>query len=101
MEKARSMLSDGGLEQNFQVEAVAIVYYLITKSPTSALVDKTPMEVWLGHKPSLRHLRVFGCEAHAHVPKEKWTKLDNKAIKCVFIGYSYGVKGYNLWNLVE
>lgn len=60
-----------------------------------------PIEVWSGHKPSLRHLRVFGCEAYAHVLKEKWTKLDKKAIKCIFIGYSYGVKGYKLWNPVE
>ena len=56
------------------------------------------MEAWWGHKPSLRHLRVFGCEAYVHVPKEKRTKLDNKAIKCIFIGYSYGVKGHKLWD---
>ena len=52
----------------------------------------------MGHKPSLGHLRVFGCEAYAHVPKEKQTKLDNKDVKCIFIRYSYGVKGYKLWD---
>ena len=70
-------------------------------SPTSALVDKMPMGACLGHNPSLRHLRVFGCEAYAHVPKEKQTKLDNKVVKCIFIRYSYGVKGYKLWNPIE
>lgn len=24
--------------------------------------------------------------------------MDNKAIKCIFIGYSYSVKGYKLWD---
>lgn len=100
MEKARRMLSGARLEQNFWAEAIATACYLINRSPTSALVDKTPIEAWLGHKPSLRHLRVFGCEAYAHVPKEKRTKLDNKAVKCIFIGYSYGVKGYKLWDPV-
>ena len=98
MEKARSMLSGAGLEQIFWAKAIATACYLINKSPTSTLVDKTPMEAWTGHKPSLRHLRVFGCEAYAHVPKEKQTKLDNKTIKYIFIIYSYGVKGYKLWD---
>ncbi|GLJ29753.1 hypothetical protein SUGI_0587340 [Cryptomeria japonica] len=100
MEKARSMLSGAGLEQKFWAEAIATACYLINRSPTLSLVDKMPMEAWSGHKPSLRHLRVFGCEAYAHVPKEKRTKLENKAMKCIFIGYSYGVKGYKLWDLV-
>ena len=61
--------------------------------------DQTPFEAWFGKKPSLSHLRVFGCDAYMHIPKEKRSKLDNKVVKCIFIGYKYGVKGYKLWNL--
>ena len=50
------------------------------------LEDRTPQEVWNGNKPSLSHLRVFGCDAYGHVPKEKRTKLDSKFEKCIFIG---------------
>ena len=64
------------------------------------LEDKTPQEVWIGKKPSLSHLRVFGCDAYVHVPKEKRTKLDIKSEKCIFIGYKYGLKGYKIWNPV-
>jgi len=60
------------------------------------LEDKTPQEVWTGKKPSLSHLRVFGCDAYVHVPKEKITKLDIKSEKCIFIGYKDGLKGYKL-----
>jgi transposase InsO family protein len=70
MERARSMLSGVNLEKKFWVEVVATACYLINRSPTSSLVDKTPMEVWMGKNPSLQHLHVFGCEAYAHVPKE-------------------------------
>jgi hypothetical protein len=49
--------------------------------------------------PSLEHLRVFGCDAHVHVPKENRSKLDNKVEKCIFMGYKDGVKGYKLLNL--
>ena len=73
--------------------------YLVNISPSSELEDKTPHEVWNGKKPSLSHLRVFGCDAYVHVPKEKRTKLDNKFERCIFIGYKDGLKGYKIWNL--
>ena len=44
------------------------------------------------------YLGVFGCDAYAHVPKQKRTKLDNKSERFIFIGYKDGLKGYKLWN---
>jgi hypothetical protein len=46
-----------------------------------------------------KNLKVFGCDAYVHVPKENKSKLDKKAKKCIFIGYKDGLKGYKLWNL--
>eukprot|EP00253_Pinus_taeda_P009532 PITA_09532 len=51
-------------------------------------------------KPSLSHLRVFGCDAYVHVPKEEIIKLDSKYENCIFIRYKDGLKGYKFWNLV-
>ena len=79
MEKARSMLSGTGLGQELWAKVVETACYLVNISPSLALEDKTPHEVWTGKKPSLSHLRVFGCDAYVHVPKEKRTKLDNKS----------------------
>eukprot|EP00253_Pinus_taeda_P016903 PITA_16903 len=100
MERARSMLSGARLGQEFWTEAVETSCYLVNRSPSSELEDKTPQEIWTGKKPSLSHLRVFGCDAYVHVPKEKLTKLDSKSKKCIFIGYKDGLKGYKLWNPV-
>ena len=80
--------------------AIDTTCYLKNRSPTSTLVDKTPHEVWSDKKPFIAHLRVFGCDAFMHVPKEKRSKLDNKAKKCIFVGYKDGIKGYKLWNHV-
>jgi hypothetical protein len=77
---------------------VSTTCYLVNRSPSSALDDTTPHEVWSIKKPSLQHIRVFGCDAYVHVPKENRSKLDNKAEKCIFIGYKDGVKGYKIWN---
>ena len=65
------MLSGIRLGQEFWAEEVETACYLVNSSPSSALEDKTPHEVWTGKKPSLSHLRVFGCDAYVHVPMEK------------------------------
>ena len=64
----------------------------------SDLVDKTLYEARASKRSSLAHLRVFGCDAFVHIPKEKRSKLDIKSEKCIFFGHKDGVKGYRLWN---
>eukprot|EP00253_Pinus_taeda_P005200 PITA_05200 len=86
MERARSMPNGAGLGQDFWAEVVETSCYLVNKSPSSALEDKTPQEVWNGKKCSISHLRLFGCDAYVYVPKEKIKKFDNKSEKCIFIG---------------
>ena len=82
------MLSGAGLGQALWAEAHLHQHWWTT-----------PHEVWTGKKPSLEHLRVFGCDAYVHVSKENRSKLDNKSEKCIFVGYKDGIKGYKLWNL--
>ena len=100
MEKARSILNCAGMAQEFLAELFNKACYLVNKSPSTTPVDKTPYEEWDGKKPSLAHLRVFGCESFMQVPNEKISKLKNKSEKCIFIVYKDGVKGYKKWNLV-
>ena len=94
--RIKVLRTDNGGE--FWVEAVGTACYLVNRSPSSALGDKTPQEVWNGKEPSLTHIKVFGCEAYVHVPKENMSNLDKKAEKCIFIGYKYGLKDFNIWN---
>jgi hypothetical protein len=35
--------------------------YILNRSPTKALNGRTPYEAWHGRKPTVSHLRVFGC----------------------------------------
>jgi hypothetical protein len=98
MEKARCMLSGVMLGKEFWVEVVGIACYLVNISPSSALYDKIPQDIWTGKEPSLTHLKVFDCDANVHVPKENMSKLDKKAKNCIFIGYKDALKGYKIWN---
>lgn len=64
---------------------------------TSAFQDNhTLFERWYDRKPDVSHLRVFGCTAYAHVPNSERRKLDKKAKKLRFVGYSKNPKGYRL-----
>ena len=101
MEKERSMLSGAGLGKEFWEVDVDTACYLKNWSPTSTLFDKIVHEVWSGKNPSIAHLRVFGCDAFMHVPKEKMRNLDNKQEKCIFVGYKDKVKVYKLCNPVR
>ena len=57
-----------------------------------------PQRVWTGKVVPYSHLKVFGCKAFMHVPKEQRSKLDDKATPCNFIGYGDEEFGYRLWD---
>jgi hypothetical protein len=46
----------------------------------------------------VEHLKLFGYDAFVHIPKEKRRKLEKKVVKCIFIWYKEGMKGYKLWD---
>eukprot|EP01018_Ginkgo_biloba_P027384 Gb_35302 [translate_table: standard] len=97
-EMARSMIKAKGLSNEYWAEAVGTAIYLLNRSPTKSVRDKSPQEAWSNEKPNVEHLRVFGCVAYAHVPKQKRTKWDDRGEKCIFIGYSDQSKAYKLYN---
>ena len=76
VEKRGSMLFYAHLPLKFWAEALSTAVYLRNRSPTKAVEDKTPYEAWSGDRPNVKHLRVFGCIAYAHVLKDERKKLD-------------------------
>lgn len=87
------------MPKSFWAEAVNWVFYVLNRSPTVAVKDVTPQEAWSGIKPSVHHFRIWGCLAHAHVPRETRTKLDKRSVTCIFLGISEHTKGYRLFNV--
>lgn len=54
--------------------------------------------MWSGTLSNYSNLRIFCCSAFAHVKQDK---LEPRALKCIFLGYPKGVKGYKLWFIDE
>ena len=92
------MLHHAGLPLKFWAEAVSTAVCLRNQSPTIRLKEKTPYECFNKRKPDACHLKVFGCNAYVHVADEKRSKLDKKAVKCIFVGYPQKSQGYKFYN---
>ncbi|GKB94582.1 retrotransposon protein, putative, ty1-copia subclass, partial [Tanacetum coccineum] len=55
-------------------------------------VYKTPYELWYGKVPNLSHLKVWGCKAL--VKHDTHDKLQQRSVKCIFVGYPKEIIGY-------
>ena len=60
--------------------------HIFNQSPTFSVRDITPQEAWSERKSVVDHFRIFGCIAYAHVPDERRKKLEDRSLKCVFLG---------------
>ena len=92
----RSMMNGSKLPTSLWKEALKAAVYILNRVPTKA-VSKTPFEIWKGWKPSLRHLRVWGCPAEVRVYNPQEKKLDPKTIRAYFVGYPCMTKGYRFY----
>ncbi|RVW21876.1 Retrovirus-related Pol polyprotein from transposon TNT 1-94 [Vitis vinifera] len=66
-------------------EAMRTIVDLINLSPSYLLEGDIPKRVWTRKFVSFKHLRVFGYRAFVHVPRDKRSKLDNKAKQIMFL----------------
>lgn len=82
----RAMFTWAGLPVTFWAEAAKTANYLRNRLPSGE--DKMcPEELWSAKKPSVDHLKTFGCLVHVHIPKEKQAKLDKVSYQGIFVGY--------------
>ena len=59
MEKEMNMLSDVAMKQEFWLDVVDMMCYIVNRSSSTTLVEKTPYESWVGKNNSLAHIKVF------------------------------------------
>ncbi|CAI7921194.1 unnamed protein product [Closterium sp. NIES-54] len=100
METARGLLVEAGLPDYFRPDAVRSACVAKNRALTHVGADKwVPYVEWIGKKPKVDMLRVFGCMCMALVPKHlRHNKLDAKAIWAVHLGMAQNSKGWLLWD---
>ena len=102
LDMARALLFSAYMPKNLWGDAVQASTHLINRLPSSVLNGKIPFQILASYVSlsSFHNLptRVFGCVAFVHVPKNQRSKLDARAIKCVFVGYGSYQKGYKCFH---
>jgi hypothetical protein len=97
---ARCLLKSKGVPGEFWGEAVSTAVYLWNCAPTKSLKGRTPFEAWHKLKPKVHHLRTFRCIANVKVIGPGISKLSDRSIKMIFVGYETGTKGYRVYDPV-
>jgi len=83
LDQTRAMSFQNKVPRRFWGEVVLTASYLINRLPSSVLDSKTPIEV---------------LSSFVHIHSDGRSKLDPRALKCVFIGYSSTQKGYRCYH---
>lgn len=94
LDKARSMAFQSKLPAHLWPEAVSTANYLINRTATRANAGTTPYERLTGRKPSLHHLKIFGCRTFVRNTKPSLSKWEPRSTECIFLGYDSTSRGF-------
>jgi hypothetical protein len=96
IEMVRNMISHANVPEYLWMYALKTTMYLLNRVPSKS-VETTPFELWMGRKPSLRHLQVWGCPAEVRIYNPHEKKFDFHTISGYFIGYPEKSKGCHFY----
>ncbi|GJS74219.1 ribonuclease H-like domain-containing protein [Tanacetum coccineum] len=95
---ARTMLVDSKLPTTFWAEAVNIACYVQNRVLVTKPHNKTPYELFLGRKPALGFMRLFGYPVTILNTIDHLGKFDGKANEGFFVGYLINSKAFRVFN---
>ncbi|GFY97530.1 hypothetical protein Acr_12g0000710 [Actinidia rufa] len=99
MTVVRCLLCGMHVPKHFWDMAVLTATYLLNRTPSRILLGKAPLHLLQLDCTLFPILpRVFGCTCFVQNRSPSCSKLDDKAFRCVFLGYSFLSKGYRCYD---
>ncbi|KAL2903744.1 Retrovirus-related Pol polyprotein from transposon TNT 1-94, partial [Bienertia sinuspersici] len=95
----RDLRFQANLPISFWGECILGAVYLINRTPSPLLGNKTPFEMLYNTPPNFDELRVFGCLCFAHNKKARGDKFASRSRKCIFVGYPATKKGWKVYDI--
>jgi hypothetical protein len=98
LEVTRCLLFSTNVPRYLWGEATKTAVYLINRMPLRAVEFRTPLEILTGKNAFKVPPKIFGCVYFVHNIVPGISKLDSRAHKCVFVGYSREKRGYRCFD---
>lgn len=97
------MMIESSIPLKFWVQACKVAVFLTNRIITSALPENTtPFEAWHFRKPSVSHLKVFGCKAFRLIRKEvQGSKFSPVSSVGVLVGYDDDNFNYHIYDVED
>ncbi|GAA5829977.1 hypothetical protein JCM3770_000360, partial [Rhodotorula araucariae] len=92
-----SLLNQAGAPKDLWAEALHAFVFVKNRSPHAALRGRVPLAAWRGRPVRVDMLRVWGCRAW-HTVTNGRSKLDDKALPLIFVGYDGDTAAYRLFD---
>ena len=92
-------MQDYGLKLYFWAEATQTACYIINRVSIRLIIKKTPCELFWMQKPSVAHLRPFGCKCYILNTCENINSANARSDEGIFVGYSLVDKVYRVYVL--
>jgi hypothetical protein len=98
VEMARTMLDEQMIHRHFWVDAISTACYISNRIFFRLILHLASFELHFGRKPSVSHLRSFGCECfvlkHGNLDKFECHSSDG-----IMLGYTPHSRSYRVLNL--
>ncbi|UYV83393.1 hypothetical protein LAZ67_23000861 [Cordylochernes scorpioides] len=96
IEGTRALLIESQLPPKFWAEAMNTYSYIKNRTPHKRNDKTIPEELFTRKKPTIKHLKVFGCRAEYWIPKFKRYKFEKITKSGIFVGYSNKRKAFRI-----
>jgi hypothetical protein len=95
IEMAWTVLDEFSTPRKFWADAISTACYVSNCVFLRSKLGKTPYELCFEHRPSVSHLRVFGCKYFVLKPRNL-DKFEARSTDGIFLGYPAHSRGYRV-----
>jgi hypothetical protein len=95
---ARTMLDEHRTPRRFWADAISTAYYISNQILLRSILYLTPFELRFGRKPSISHLRPFGCKRFV-LKCGNLDKFESHSYDGILLGYTPHDRSYRVFNL--
>jgi hypothetical protein len=93
VEMARMMPDEHRTPRCFWVNAISTACYILDQIFLCSILYLTPFEICFGHKPSISHLRIFGCKCFV-LKCGNLDKFESRSFDGILLGYTPHGRSY-------